>query len=224
MIGNVVRTSLLAFRRDRAALALTFMLPIIFFTIFAAIMSGRTGGGGTGTIDLIIVDEDGSRTSKQLAAALEKEKGIDLVAPPEGKSAWTAADAEAAVRAQDVPVALVIPAGFGSQRISFGPEGTVPRVRLLADTSDPVAPSLMTGLLQKAYMGAAPASMAGAGLEAIDRYSGGLTEAQRSTFEQNLGALESQQQEGSGDGGMLLDVEVADILGESKKNPASAFY
>ena len=225
MIGNVVRTSLLAFRRDRAALALTFLLPIVFFTIFALIMGGG-GGGGTGTIELIVVDEDGSKTSKQLATALEKEKGIELVAPPEGKSAWSAADAEAAVRAQNVSVALVIPAGFGSQQIAFGPEGSAPQVRLLADTSDPVAPSLVTGLLQKAYMAAAPTAMAGAGLEAIDQWSGGLTESQKSTFTQNLQTLEAQQDEAAGASGdgMLLDVEVADILGESKKNPTSAFY
>lgn len=226
MIWNVARTSLLAFRRDRAALALTFLLPVVFFSIFAAIMGGGGGGGATGTIELIVVDEDGSRTSRQLAASLGNEKGIELVAPPAGKSAWTAADAEAAVRAQNVSVALVIPAGFGSQRVSFGPEGSAPRVRLLADTSDPVAPSLVTGLLQKAYMSAAPALMAGAGLEAIDRWSGGLTEAQKSTFAQNLETLESAQEQApaASEDGMLLDVEVADILGESKKNPTSAFY
>ena len=41
MIFNIVRTALIALRRDRASLALSFILPIVFFSIFAVIFGGQ---------------------------------------------------------------------------------------------------------------------------------------------------------------------------------------
>jgi len=41
LIIPIVRTALMSLRRDRAALALSFALPIAFFSIFAAIFGGQ---------------------------------------------------------------------------------------------------------------------------------------------------------------------------------------
>ncbi len=41
MIVPIIRTAMVSLRRDRAALALSFILPITFFTIFAVIFGGR---------------------------------------------------------------------------------------------------------------------------------------------------------------------------------------
>src|SRR3954468_3834085 len=115
---------MVSLRRDRAALALSFILPITFFSIFAVIFGGRRDT--IPKISVIVVDEDQSRVSRELVKGLEREDSFVVktrpssnnkgVQPPE----YTAATAETAVRAGNAPVALIIPHGFGENPISFG--------------------------------------------------------------------------------------------------------
>ena len=44
MIRTILRVHAINLRRDRAAQILTFVVPIVFFTIFALIFGGRRGG------------------------------------------------------------------------------------------------------------------------------------------------------------------------------------
>ena len=64
MIFAIVRTAITALRRDRASLALSFLLPIAFFSIFAVIFGGQHNS--TPRIAVIVVDEDHSSGSQQL--------------------------------------------------------------------------------------------------------------------------------------------------------------
>ncbi len=54
-----------------------------------------------------------------------------------------------------------------------------PKVQLLADVSDPIAPQIVQGLLQKVSFTAAPETMATEGIAMFEKYSGPLTPAQR---------------------------------------------
>jgi ABC-2 type transport system permease protein len=124
MIFPIIRTALVSLRRDRAALALSFILPISFFSIFAVIFGGQRDS--TPKIHLILVDEDQSAASQQLVHALERESSLVIMTKPASKEKpatadYTAATAEAAVKAGDAPVALIVPKGFGQNPISFGP-------------------------------------------------------------------------------------------------------
>ena len=56
MITPIVRTAIASLRRDRAALALSFILPIAFFSIFAVIFGGQHDS--TSRISVLLVDED----------------------------------------------------------------------------------------------------------------------------------------------------------------------
>ncbi len=106
---SVARTSLLALRRDRAAFVLSFILPIAFFSIFAVIFGGRHDT--TPRVNLILVDEDRSEASRDLVRGLSRESSLIVATHPEpsGKNAsavppdYTAATAEAAVKAGDAP-------------------------------------------------------------------------------------------------------------------------
>ena len=70
MILPIVRTALLALRRDRAAFALSFVLPVAFFSIFAAIFGSHRDT--MPTIKVIVVDQDQSEASRQLVKALQR--------------------------------------------------------------------------------------------------------------------------------------------------------
>ena len=57
MISAIVRTALVSLRRDRGALALSFILPVVFFSIFAVIFGGRHDT--TSKVHVLVVDEAG---------------------------------------------------------------------------------------------------------------------------------------------------------------------
>ena len=234
MILSVAGTHLARLRRDRAALVLTFILPLVFFSIFAGIFGGSSSRASTRKISVAVVDEDGTPNSRRFVQALQAEKALRVLLAPAGEkekkgpARFDAATAEAAVREGNVTVALIVPKGFGAAPIHFGPASERPKLRILSDSSDPIASQLLSGLLQKVTMTGMPDAMAKSGMEAIDRWGGGLTPEQREKMDENLKAWRESTREtgaegGSGDEG-LVAVEVRDVLGETKKNPEVAFY
>src|SRR5256885_9086572 len=92
---------------------------------------------------------------------------------------YTAASAEAAVRAGAAPVAIIIPKGFGENPIAFGGGQQRATIQLLKDRSDMVAPQVITGLLQKVAMTAMPDAMAAQGSKYMEMYAGVFTPEQR---------------------------------------------
>ena len=74
MSGAVFRTMLLGLVRDRAALAMSFVLPAIFFLIFAAIFSGATGEQLR--LKIAMADEVRSESSTRLLEALRADPAL----------------------------------------------------------------------------------------------------------------------------------------------------
>jgi ABC-2 type transport system permease protein len=192
MIATLLRIGWTNFRRDRVALAMTFVLPVIFFSIFASFF-GSQRGTSTRRVPVAVVDEDGSEYSKALAAALQAEGALRVRTTREASGQGGLLDraaADALVRDGDFSVAVVLPKGLGqSRRFWSEPGATSPKVQLLADVSDPIAPQVVQGLLQKVSFTAAPESMATEGLAMFEKYSGPLTPAQRSSVDQWVNSM-----------------------------------
>jgi ABC-2 type transport system permease protein len=246
LILHIARTALIALKRDRGALVLSFVLPLAFFSIFAVIFGGAHDT--TPKVHVIVVDEDKSEASKDLVKSLEKESSLIVATAPaaKGKNApqpadYTAATAEAAVQAGDAPVALIVPQGFGKNPIAFGPDANGSTVQLLNDRSDPIAPQIVMGLLQKAAMTAMPAVMAEQGMKYADKYVGGFTPAQKKVVEDGLADLRKEVASGdvgsaasSGAAGSSTDsadssagiirVKTRAVVGANKKSPMISFY
>ncbi len=228
MILAVAWNRFLSLKHDRAAFVMAFVLPVVFFSVFASIFGGARSA--TPRVPLIVVDEDQSAGSKRLLSVLREERGLSLrtTRAAEGGRAPIAVDraaAEAAVRAEDVSVALIVPRGFGERPIELGSAGAGPRLILLADSADPIAPQLVVGILQKAALSAFPKAMARIGMEEMDRWGGGLTADQKRRIEESLDREERtprQEASGGSPANGLVPVEVRDLLGQSKKNPVSA--
>jgi len=197
MIGTLLKSSWLNLKRDYVALALTFALPIAFFSIFAMIFANMAGGGSAmSNVDVVVVDEDDSEISRRLVEAIDDDPALDVRPPPAGEPA-TPYDREQArelVRDGTVRVAIVIPRGFGESFFTFSGDAAVV---LLADTvADPVAHQMVAGLLQRAAMTAAPDLLAERGLEQFDKYVG-MTDEQRTAIKpwlEDLRALGSTQE------------------------------
>ncbi len=236
---------MIALRRDRGAMVLSFVLPLAFFSIFAVIF-GRNNNS-TPTVKLIVVDQDQSRASQALVSGLKNESSLVVMMKPssEKKNApplpdYTAATAETAVKAGDAPVALIIPAGFGQHPIAFGPDAGGSTLELLNDQSDTIAPQIVVGLLQKVAMTSMPSAMADEGMKYADEYVGGFTPAQKAKVDDGLKSLrqlEADGKTGTGDsdsgnsgsgansaGAGIVAVNVRAVVGENKKSPMISFY
>src|ERR1041385_3300497 len=74
MIGTILRVSFLNLRRDRVVLALAFVLPVLFFSIFASVFGQQRDT--TAKIRFAVVDLDHSEYSQKLVDALRTEGGL----------------------------------------------------------------------------------------------------------------------------------------------------
>lgn len=228
MTGTLLRIGWLNLKRDRAAQAMTFLLPIIFFSIFASVF-GNQGGDAMSNIEVAVVDEDGSDNSRRIVAALQKEAALDVRLTRDRPEAGTTprpldrAGAERMVRDGVVPVAIVIPAGTGAGVDRQGLAGL--KVTLLADPSDPIAPQVVQGLLQKAVMTNLPDLMAASGMEQFDKFIG-LTAEQRRLMDTYLAQWKAGQgPDASANPLAGVTVDVVNVVGgDGRAADLVAFY
>jgi ABC-2 type transport system permease protein len=213
--------------RDRVAQALTFLLPIIFFSIFATVF-GNQGRAQTTKIRVAVVDEDQSELSGRLIEGLKKESGLRVRTTAADDAAGPALDRSAAerlVRGGDVPVAVVIPRGLGE---AFGQSGFGggPAIALLADPSDPIAPNMVGGLLQKVTMTAAPDLMMQGGLRQFETYAGQLTPQQRTAVDAWLPRLKAGEGSSASGAAMGANVQIVDVMrtGDKERGSLISFY
>ena len=112
----IIQTSMLSLRRDKPALALCFVVPVAFFTIFAVIFGGRKDT--MPRVNVIVVDEDQSQASKSIVQGLKAEGSLRVRLHPDPAKKgdqpadYTAAQAEAAIKSGEVSTALIVPKGL----------------------------------------------------------------------------------------------------------------
>ena len=226
MIASVVRAGWLNLRRDRAALMLSFIVPIVFFSIFAGIFGAQKSKTPKTTV--VIADLDRSDSSRRLIDALKRESALDVaLTPNKSTTPFDAHSAEATVRAGDAPVALLIPKGFGTTKVQFGGgNNNAPAFRLLADSADPIADQVVAGLLQKNVMMAMPEMMMDAGVTEVDRWSGGLTAEQKANLDQNMKSYRmfSARPAAATSSDSLIRIDKTDLIGQNKSNVVAALY
>lgn len=229
MIVTLLKAGWLNLTRDRVAQALTFLLPILFFSIFAMVFGGQ--GSQTTRVRLAVVDEDHSDLSARIVSGLEKEPGLRVRTTDDGGSVLDRARAEALVRNGDVPVAVVIPAGTGAGFGAAGFGASEQKILLLADVSDRIAPQMVLGLLQKVVMTSAPDLLMASGMAQFETRAGALTPEQRTAVDAWLPQLKAQAQ---GDGaaagqdgspGMGMAAEIVDVMGSgARRGSLISFY
>lgn len=215
---TMLRVGWISVRRDPVVLALTFLLPVLFFSIFALVFGNQQDP--TSRVRVAVVDEDHSGASKRLIDALGKEGGLRLVTTTgEGEQArpLTRDDAEGLIKDGTLSVAVVLPQGLADVPL-FGPAGQDSgiTIELLADVSDPVATQMVSGLLQKAAFTSAPASMARSGMAMFEQYAGPMTPAQREALDAFQQQQDQEQRDSSSGGGvetqMGIPIDVVNVL------------
>ena len=230
MIGPMLSCKFHAMLRDRVATLLVFVLPILFFSIFASIF-GNFESSGPGNLTVIVVDNAKSAASRKLIDALgESGAGLRLSSTHgEPPVAWTSETARVAVSDGKAPAAIIIPEKlsinmFGGQQAEA--------VKVYADKSNPIAGTMIPGLLQKAAMTSMRGDMIRSGMAQFEKFGGELTSRQKIAMGQMDKMLDAQDKVGedgvsnSKDAGMMLPVELVHPQDEKTNEPRSlvAFY
>jgi ABC-2 type transport system permease protein len=211
----------LTLARDRAALAMSVVLPVLFFLVFASIVSGTTGEHLR--VRIAYADEVGSEASRRLLAALAREAALEPVAETPLTAAQVvelvrsgAADAGLIVRAEAEPLGSV--GGFGK-----------PPLRLVSDPTRAVAARLVAGLAQKAYFSWLPDVALGGVVELIDLDFVELRPEQRAEIGRRLEELRREilaagAQEGVRGGGFQELVEIDPLVRPARGRNHVAYY
>ncbi|MBI1379830.1 MAG: ABC transporter permease subunit [Planctomycetaceae bacterium] len=128
-IYALIAKDLLIFRRDRTALALTFLLPIALGSVFGTAMSGVMGGASDSTpvrVGLAVEDRDQTGASRALVDALSAANGLDVDVVD---------DAERRVESGKRACAILIPKGYEATVAA----GRTPELVLLRDPSQAIS-------------------------------------------------------------------------------------
>lgn len=185
---TIIKIRWLNLTRDYLAMALTFVLPIIFFSVFALLFSGPPAGTGT-KLTVLLIDQDESSFSRRMAAALKKQESLLVTDSPQS---MTREDAQQAVRQGDYVAAIVIGHGWG-QALEDSSASPV-ALEVIHDSSNPTAAPTIGGLLQASAMQAAPDLLMTRSFKVLEGLPGGeLSPQQRKTLDDAIPFLRGER-------------------------------
>lgn len=155
----LVHTDLLLYLRNRRALLMSLVAPILIGAFFGSLFNQREPQ--VQQVPVAVVDLDGSALSAQVVAGLKADAALKVSTP----GAQAAADG---VRRGALRAAVTLPAGFGAQAVAaLQGRADKPVLTLAHDPSQAVVLPLLRGLLAqqvgKAVAQAAFGGVAGAG-------------------------------------------------------------
>jgi ABC-2 type transport system permease protein len=143
----LVRKDISIFVRDRRALVVSVLTPIVVAAFFGFLFGG-TGSGGSviSRMPVGITDLDGSELTKAVLESLGQDASLDIQLLPEQQATQL-------VRSGKLRAAIVFPAGFESLATgALVGAGQMPDVKLLYDPSQSMIRPMVAGLLTQHVM------------------------------------------------------------------------
>ncbi|MEM6689185.1 MAG: ABC transporter permease [Planctomycetota bacterium] len=211
MVFHLLETQLRRLRHNRIELAMIFIVPIAFFSIFALIFGGGVGAGKTPKVRSILIDEVQTDFSRHIAEGIREDPSLRFHGSV--SDVQDQEHARQAVRQGTATIAIVIKNASNDSDLGF-------EIDLLADSSDQVASQVVHALVSR-QVSIARAKQAQSRREAPRS----IPQVRAAAFERN-----ADSQKGSsllaerGVLGIVDPVSVVDVLGEGKSNPVISMY
>ncbi len=150
LLFELVRKDLRIFIADRRSVIISFLVPTVLAVFIGYITASMGQSSSPQKISLLVVDQDHSAFSKALLEKLKAGSSFDVKESDE-------ANAKSKVSKGDIPVALVIPQGFGAHAANPLTKKTAPpEYRLLSDPTRTMQSGLTQGALMRATMQVLP--------------------------------------------------------------------
>jgi ABC-2 type transport system permease protein len=150
----LLRKGLLSFARARAAIAITFLVPIVLIYLFGHVFGLYRKDTGPNGIPLAVVNASPEPAAQQLVDALKAEKAFRLITEREGADGrmrpLTEADVRAALHDNDYRFALILPADL------FSDDALGLRMKFLTNPRNEIETQMVTGMLQKTVFSRVP--------------------------------------------------------------------
>ncbi|MDG2470278.1 MAG: hypothetical protein P8M80_13440, partial [Pirellulaceae bacterium] len=188
MIGTIFRIGYLNLKNGDSEIVLTLTVPLVFLSIFALIFDNGIGGGNTGKVKVVLVNEDDSAASVDLISSLGGDPALRIIKgekrqyDPSGVALVDLEVAKMDVGNGLVKAAIAIPSGWGASLVEK--PSKILAVKVFSDSFDPVAKQIVSSIVKSQSIrvtarqkrlqakASAKAGMAAAtdpGREAIDR-------------------------------------------------------
>lgn len=150
----MVRKDLLLFFGDKRALIISFLVPIAIASFFGSLFRDSANSSPSRT-RIAVIDHDSSVISKAIVQSATQDSALELVNVPEDT-------ARALVQSGRLPVAVIVPAGFGQAAgdALFG-TGAKPDLQLLYDPSRSMELAMVRGIMAGLVMQAVSKEMFG---------------------------------------------------------------
>ncbi len=171
--------------KDRGSLAVLFLLPLLFGSLYGGINLKMAGNGDDPTIllDVCLVNEDAGIFGVEVAKAL---KGIDEL---QIETFDMVADAEQRVADGEATAAILIPADFTQKINAYTPTA----IDVIVDPAQPESASIVTGIMNQVVAEVTIWGEVQYGIRTILDESGMLADAgaevRRAVEAQNLGVI-----------------------------------
>lgn len=150
----LLRKSLLNFTRARAAVVITFLVPIVLIYLFGHVFGLYRKDTGPQGIPIAVVNASSEPAAKELIAALQAEKAFFVITEaktPDGRGRpLTEADVRAGLHDNDYRYALILPADLYSDD-RFGV-----RMKFLTNPRNEIEAQTVNGILQKTVFSNVP--------------------------------------------------------------------
>jgi len=154
IIATLVRKDFANFLRNRAAVVLTFGVPIVMIYVFGLIFGLNQKDSGPGGIRLAVVNASTNPAAQTLVAALKTEKAFSIVTtttnPDKSTRPLTEEDLKPMIEDGRFRFAVVIPADVVSTK-TIGLH-----LKILSDPRNDIEAQTVNGLLQKTIFSNVP--------------------------------------------------------------------
>lgn len=216
MIATVLMVSLRRLLHNRVELLLTFVVPVAFFSIFAIIFGGGVGTSATPKIKVVAVDRVSNDRSQAMLAAIREIEGLRFVESEPSVS--QPVTNSSAVELSEAKAREMVQRGTASMAIVLRKDQNQITADLLSDTSDQVAPQIVSALVQRAMMALPPTNAGPANVNsanaspAIISQAGGIISAASPPSQAGFSPF------------VPPTVRIVDVLGGGKRNPVVSMY
>lgn len=176
--------------KDRGSLAVLFLLPLLFGSLYGSInLQVNSGDDPTISLDVCLVNQDEGIFGSEIAKALDNIKELNV------ETFDLVADAEQRVAEGAATAAIVIPADFSQKIDAYTPTA----INIIVDPAQPESASIVTGIMNQVVTKVTIWGEVQYGIRTILDESGllaGASAQERRAIEaQSLGAIMTQLNE-----------------------------
>lgn len=236
----LLRKDLVVFFSNKAAVFLTFLVPVALIYIFGQVFGVNRKGTGPVSVALGVVSQADGLAGVKLVQALQKEKSFFVITnftnPDKTTRPLAEADLRPMMRDNRFRFAVIIPPDLVSTQ-SIGLH-----LKILSDPRNEMESQMVNGLLQKTIISSVPqivgATLTGRmqtflGQERFDRFNSSLSQIISSNFGGDEQTIQNEIKSGdfgftrltNGGGGQsdlfsrLIKIETEQVVGKEVQNP-----